>query len=37
MAHQDRMPSLYTDLKLILRYNQKLWIGSLKKAAYPFA
>ncbi len=20
-----------------LRYNQKLWIGSLKKAAYPFA
>ena len=22
---------------LLVRYNQKLWIGSLKKAAYPFA
>ena len=23
--------------RLLGRYNQKLWIGSLKKAAYPFA
>ena len=30
-----RLYKRYTGIKL--RYNQKLWIGSLKKAAYPFA
>ena len=25
------------DLQRLLRYNQKLWIGSVKKAAYPSA
>ena len=29
--------STYTSIQLTMRYNQKLWIGSVKKAAYPSA